>query len=257
MLDVRNASAKYPGGPWLFRDLTLNLADGEICAVLGPNGTGKTTFLKAILGIAPVTGGDIERPLRIGHVPQSLEVMFSFSVLDMVLMGRAAGIGLFAAPSRADRAAAEDALADVGMEAFRDRRFSSLSGGERQLVLLARAIAGGADLILLDEATAALDLANEEKVLSVLEYLKDRGATILMTTHDPEHALRLADKVLMMFAGGAYRFGSVSSVLTDANLTELYGVPLRRIEVDTPAGARAVIAKLPGVSLNPATGESA
>lgn len=257
MLEVQNASARYPGGPWLFRNLTLSLVDGEICAVLGPNGTGKTTLLKAILGIAPIVSGNIERPARIGHVPQSLEVLFSFSVLDMVLMGRAAGVGLFAAPSRADRAAAEAALRDVGMESFRDRRFSSLSGGERQLVLLARAIAGEAELILLDEATAALDLANEEKVLCVLEYLKERGATILMTTHDPEHALRLADKALMMFAGGDFRFGAVSEVLTDANLTELYGVPLRRIEVDTPAGARAVIAKLPGVSLKPATGERA
>lgn len=219
--------------------------------ILGPNGTGKTTLLKTILGVQDLAEGHIDRPAQVGHVPQNLEVLFDFSVLDIVLMGAASNNrGIFASPKPKDYKAAEAALAQTGMSNFADRTFSSLSGGERQLVLLARAIASGASLILLDEPTAALDLANEEKVLSMLARLKAEGVTLLMSTHNPEHALRLADSVLLMKNNGSYCFGPAAEWLTDEALSDLYGVPLTRVDIDSPSGPLALLAKTNNIAVH-------
>jgi iron complex transport system ATP-binding protein len=177
-------------------------------------------------------------------VPQSLGVLFDFSVIDMVLMGQASRIGFFRSPGRRDRQTAARALAEVGMSAFARHAFGTLSGGERQLVLLARALAGDAELVFLDEPTAGLDLANEARVLRTVADLKRRGTTIVMTTHDPDHAVQLADSVLLMQGRHGHRFGSAEECLTDAVLSRLYGVPLQRIDIDTQAGRRSVLAKL-------------
>lgn len=245
MINIANAGARYSRGRWLFRQLTLNVSKGEMCVILGPNGTGKTTLLKTILGVNNLAEGHIDRPAHIGHVPQNLEVLFDFSVLDIVLMGSASkNPGLFSSPSAGDYSAAEAALADVNMSPFSDQAFSSLSGGERQLVLLARAIASGSNVILLDEPTAALDLANEEKVLSTLARLKAGGATLLMSTHNPEHAMRLADSVLLMKQDGSHRCGSADKWLTDEALSDLYGVPLTRVDIDSPSGPLTLLAKV-------------
>ncbi len=240
-----DASARFPGGPWLFRHLTLDIHAGELVVILGPNGTGKTTLLKTLMGLEKLSEGSVERPQRIGHVPQSLEVLFDFSVLDIVLMGAAAANrGLFATPSPENYRAADAALEQVEMTSFRERVFASLSGGERQLILLARAIAGGARLILLDEPTAALDLGNEEKVLDMLARLRRSGITLLMSTHNPEHALRLADRILLLSRDGGYQFGTVDEILTDRTLSALYGVPLARIDIELADGLLPVIARL-------------
>lgn len=244
MLEVQGAGIQLNGRGWLFRNLSFNVRRGTLCAILGPNGCGKTTLLRSLQGMTALTEGSIQRPAHLGHVPQRLDVLFDFSVEDMVLMGRARRVGLFGAPGRHDRAAAEAALAEVGMSAFAKRPFATLSGGERQLVLLARALAGGAELILLDEPTAALDLANDARVMTVLADLKARGTTILMTTHDPDQAVQLADSVLLLGGPDGHRFGPSDECLDDAALTRLYGVPLRRIEVDTPEGRRNVLIKL-------------
>lgn len=243
MLEVCSAGVHVAGSGWLFRDLSFNVQAGSLCAVLGPNGSGKTTLLKALMGTQKLTEGTIQRPLNLGHVPQSLAVLFDFSVQDMVLMGRANRIGLFGAPNKRDYAAAREALRKVGMSHCADRSFGTLSGGERQLVLLARALAGGADLVFLDEPTAALDLANEALVLSMLAELKALGTTLLMTTHDPDHAMQLADSVLLL-GGNEHQFGRPSECLTDQALSRLYGVALQRVNIDTAEGPRSVLAKL-------------
>jgi len=255
MIKLSGASVRYAGGPWLFRNLDVQIEAGETVVLLGPNGTGKTTLLKIIMGLEALTEGRVECPGRVGHVPQSLNVLFEFSVLDIVVMGAAAASkGLFVTPGPADYQSAEAALIQVDMGEFRDRVFASLSGGERQLVLLARAIASGAGLILLDEPTAALDLANEEKVLAMLERLRSSGITLLMSTHNPEHALRLADRVLLLGRDGNYQFGSVDETLTDRSLSDLYGVPLSRIQIESDQGPLAIIARVQ--RLENAPGES-
>lgn len=244
MLEVYDVGVQLPGAGWLFRNLSFAMRPAKLCAILGPNGNGKTTLLKTLLGVQKLSEGRIERPANVGYVPQNLSVLFDFSVNDMVLMGRATRIGFFASPSRSDRQAAASALAEVGMSAFAQHSFSTLSGGQQQLVLLARALAGDAELVLLDEPTAGLDLANEARVLETVGALKQRGTTIVMTTHDPDHAMQLADNVLLMEGRYGQRFGATEDYLTDETLTRLYGIPLQRIDIETPTGPRSVLAKL-------------
>jgi len=247
VLEISNAGFHYPANNWLFRDLSFKLEEGQLCAILGPNGCGKSTLLKAILNVQVLIEGQIKRPKKMGHVPQQLEIPFDFKVIDMVLMGRVSHLGTFATPTKLDYEAAAIALNEIGMADFSDRIFRSLSGGEQQLVLIARAIAGEADLILLDEPTASLDLANEVKVLNVLQALKNNGTTILMTTHDPEHALHLAEKVLLIKPSGNCQFGDADKILSDSVLSDLYGVPLRSINVTTPEGSTTVMVKFDGI----------
>jgi len=242
---MHNAAMRYSGGSWLFRNLSFRLEKGETCVLLGPNGTGKTSLMKCMLGSQSLEQGTMQRPATLAHVPQSLEPVFDFSVLDVVLMGATSQRSrrLFASPKRDDYERAHDALAQVGMDAFAQRSFGSLSGGERQLALLARAVATGSGLVLLDEPTAALDLGNEERVLAMLEILKCQGTTLFMSSHNPEHALRIADRVLLMFRDGSYIFDRTSNCLTDANLTRLYGVPLTVREYGDGDGLHATVAR--------------
>lgn len=245
MLDVHKAALRYPDGDWLFRDLSFRLDKGETCVLLGPNGTGKTSLMKCMLGSRPLDQGTIQRPETLAHVPQSLEPVFDFSVLDVVLMGATSRRSrrLFTSPRRTDYDRARDALAQVGLDAFALRSFGSLSGGERQLALLARAVASGSGLILLDEPTAALDLGNEERVLAMLEVLKGRGTTLFMSSHNPEHALRIADRVLLMYRDGSGIFARTSDCLNDTNLSLLYGVPLTVCEYRDEEGLHATVAR--------------
>ena len=228
MLELHNASLRYQDGPWLFRGLSFRLDAGASCVLLGPNGTGKTSLMKAILGTCRLNAGSVMSTVTPAHVPQSLDPVFDFSVRDIVLMGATArhGSRLLSRPRAADYRRTDDALEQVGLAGFAARTFGSLSGGERQLALLARAVATGSSLIILDEPTAALDLANEERVLTMLETLKAGGATLLMSSHTPDHALRLADRVLMLHRDGSFRFGSARECLRDEELTRLYGISL-------------------------------
>ncbi|PHS70708.1 MAG: ABC transporter ATP-binding protein [Methylophaga sp.] len=247
VLKVTNAGFHYSNSEWLFRNLSFQVREGELCAILGPNGCGKSTLLKALLHVQPLIEGQIKGPERIGHVPQQLEIPFDFKVIDMVLMGRVSHLGTFATPTKKDYEVAVKALNEIGMAYFSDRIFKSLSGGERQLVLIARAIAGESDLILLDEPTASLDLANEIKVLNVLQKLKKNGVTILMTTHDPEHAFHIAETVLLIKPIGNCQFGLAKEILTDSILSELYNVPIRSIKVVSPEESVTVLIKYDGI----------
>jgi len=245
VLEVHDAALRYSGGPWLFQNLSFKLADGESCVMLGPNGTGKTTLMRAILGNIRLDVGRVLRTVQPAHVPQRLEPVFDFSVRDIVLMGATARQGrrLLSRPRLEDYDRADEALDRVGLAAFAQRSFGSLSGGERQLVLVARAVATGSKLIILDEPTAALDLGNEERVLSMLEALKKSGATLLMSSHTPDHALRIADRVLMLYRDGSYTFGSTQHCLTDECLTRLYGLELTVREYEDTEGLHATVAR--------------
>lgn len=246
VLSVHDGGFGYAPGRLLFHDLNISLKPGEVGVVLGPNGTGKTSLIRCILGEARLLHGALQRPTHIGHVPQSLALLFDFNARDIVAMGLVRDIGLFASPGPAEWRKAEAALDQVGMSDFAGRGFTSLSGGEKQLVLMARAIVGGNRLLLLDEPTAALDLANQDRVLDVLFRLRAEGeTTILMTTHDPQHALGLADRVLLMSRDGTSAFGDADALLTEEKLSRLYGVPIRRYQTDVDGQAETVLAPLP------------
>jgi iron complex transport system ATP-binding protein len=220
----------YLSGRWVFRDYAATIPKGCVFAVLGPNGRGKTTLLKVLLGTEKPSAGMVELNGQAAFVPQLFQVAFDYSVLDMVLMGRARRIGLFARPGRPDEAAAQAALDRVGMAHLAGQSFHRLSGGQRQLVILARALAAEADILVMDEPTSALDLANQSLVLERIRRLSgEDGLTVVLTTHHPHHALAVADHALLMLGEAEHTCGAAADVLNEANLLALYGLPLRRL----------------------------
>lgn len=225
-----NLGHAYVPGAWIFRRYAAAIPKGSICAVLGPNGRGKTTLLKALLGLQRPTEGRVSLTGGRAFVPQLFSVTFSYSVLQMVLMGRAGKIGLFSQPSRADERMAMRALERFELAELAHRPFDALSGGQRQLVIVARALVAEADILVLDEPTSALDLKNQALMLAWMRRLSaEDGLTVLFTTHHPHHALAVADNVLLMQETERYVFGPAGDVLTETALERLYGVPIRRI----------------------------
>lgn len=231
MIGLSAAGVRY-GARWIFRRLDLELPLGRSLAVLGPNGRGKTTLVRAMLGFVPLSEGTRSAPTVIGYVPQAIGRDIAYRVRHLVAMGRVARRGLFALPSSEDRHAAEAALERVGIAALGDKSFDRLSGGERQLVLLARAIATGAEVLVLDEPASALDLRNQDLFLSVVAQLRaDKQHAILFTTHLPQHAGALADDVLLLNGVEERLHGPAETLMTEENLTRLYGLPVRIVEV--------------------------
>lgn len=234
--------------------LDVALATGEVLALLGPNGGGKTTLLKTLLGLLAPKAGDVrldgralsarsirERARLIAYVPQTHIATFAFPVESVVLMGRTAHGNLFSRPSAHDRAVTSAALERFGIAELARRPYTNISGGERQLVLLARALAQEPQFIVLDEPTASLDFGNQGKVMSEIRALAKAGHGVLFTTHDPNHALRAADRAYLLRDGARIVEGAVQSVLTKTQLEALYRAP-----VETLIDADGRMAFLPG-----------
>ncbi len=244
-LEVRRLSFGYRGGQTVLHDVNLTAAVGSITAVLGPNGAGKSSLLHVLLGLHRPWGGEIRffgRPLSaydrrslsrtVGLVPQREHVPFAFRVEEYLLLGRSPHLGLLAQPTAADLEAVDAALSRLGIAHLRRREVASLSGGEHQLVLVARALVQGAAVMLLDEPTAHLDLGNKHHTLALLRGLAAEGRTIVLTTHDPHIAAYLADQVLLLRRGRLLFGGPPQEALTDERLSDLYGVPLRVVQVE-------------------------
>lgn len=240
-LAAEKLSFGYPGRT-IGRDVSLAVAPGEALALLGPNGGGKTTLLKTMLGLLRPHEGAVsldgrplvaltvaERARRIGYVPQVHVGAFAFAVRDMVLMGRTAYRGLFAGPTAADRHVVEARLAELGVSHLADQPYTMISGGERQLVLIARALAQEPKYVVLDEPTANLDFGNQGKVMRQIAALRRRGLGVLFTTHDPNQALRHADRVALLADDQLKLVGSPAEVLTPAAVQDLYGAPVEHL----------------------------
>jgi iron complex transport system ATP-binding protein len=237
-LEARDLAFGYPGQP-VGRDVSLSVGPGEVLCLLGPNGAGKTTLFRTLLGLLPTQAGAVlldGRPLagwrradiacRIAYVPQAHAAPFAYSVIEIVLMGRTAHLGAFARPSRADRATATDALATLGMLKLAQSEYVRISGGQRQLALIARALAQQAPLLVMDEPTASLDFGNQALVLRHLRLLRDRGLGIVLSTHHPDHAFATATSVALLHAGTVRALGGPEAVLTAGDLTATYGTPV-------------------------------
>jgi iron complex transport system ATP-binding protein len=234
-------------------DLDLALEDGEVLCVLGPNGSGKTTLFRTLLGlIAPlagqvtVNGASIETMPRarlareVAYVPQAATSYFDFTLEEVVLMGRTAHLGAFEAPRAHDRTVARESLDRMGIGALGSRPVTEVSGGERQLALIARALATEARALVMDEPTANLDFGNQARVLAQVAGLREAGVSILLTTHDPDHAFQVADRVLLLRGGRAITLARTGEALTAENLTRLYDIPVHVADVATPTGVRRV-----------------
>jgi iron complex transport system ATP-binding protein len=235
-------------------DVTLELASGEVLCLLGPNGSGKTTLFKTLLGLLPpqegmvlIDGRDASTLARdaiarqISYVPQAHGTFFPYTVRETVLMGRTAHLGLFSAPSARDHAATAAAIERMGITHLADAIYTQISGGERQLALIARALAQEARVVIMDEPTANLDFGNQVRVLERIHALAGEGIGVLLSTHDPDHAFLCADRVAMLHQGRLMACGAPVDVMTAENLRQLYGVEIVVTTVAlTPGGTRNV-----------------
>ena len=243
MVTIEHLGFKYRArGNWIFRDHTLRAEAGEIIAVIGPNGRGKTTLIKSILGLYRALEGKVLCDGTFAYVPQTTEASFPYCARDMVVMGLARQVRAFGSPGRTDYNKADLALAKLGMAGFADRPLNQLSGGQRQLVLIARALVSDAEVMVLDEPATGLDFSNQKTILAVLrELARDDGITILFTTHMPQHAQVIADKVLLMRDVDRYDFGPAAKVLDEANLSTLYGIDIRSLDFDHKGSLHKVL----------------
>jgi iron complex transport system ATP-binding protein len=251
LLAFRDVSFGYDPCRDALSHLTLEVPAGSVMAILGPNGAGKTTLLHTALGRLPPRAGQVVldgRPLaqytrreigqRMGLVPQNERIPFEYSLWDYALFGRTPYLHPLEMPGETDRQAALQALAQVGLDEMAPRSVNSLSGGERQMAMLARALAQQPRLLLLDEPTSHLDLSNKGRLLHLLRRLSAEGVTILLTTHEPEVAAMIATHLVLMRKGQVLHAGLLAEVLTTTNLSACYGVPVEVLALD---GRRLVL----------------
>jgi iron complex transport system ATP-binding protein len=232
-LEARALSIGYRGR-LVGRDISLGLQPGEVLCLLGPNGAGKTTLFRTLLGLQPPLGGIVlidgvplagmppaEIARRLAYVPQAHVTEFSYSVLDVVLMGRTARLKPFAGPGAADERVARDKLAALGIAELAEHDYTRISGGQRQLALIARALAQEAPILVLDEPTASLDFGNQAMVLARIRALAGQGFGIVLSTHDPDHALMVATRVAIIADGGLRAIGPPEEVVTAEMLSAI------------------------------------
>ena len=239
MLEVSDLAFGFPGRT-IGRGVSFGVARGEVLCVLGPNGGGKTTLFRTLLGLLkPHSGvirleqqdlqglsrGEIAR--RIGYVPQGHTAYFAFTVREFVLMGRTAHVGAFSRPSHHDVEIAARALESLGIAQLADRPVTEISGGERQLALVARALAQQPKLLVLDEPTASLDFGNQVRVLERISALARSGIAILFSSHEPDHAFLCAQRALLLGEGRVLGIGAPREVIRADTLERLYGVSVQ------------------------------
>jgi len=246
----------------LATEIALAVPRGGIVCLLGPNGSGKTTLFKTLLGLLPPLAGDVLidgtalhrlSPLAIArmiaYVPQTQGPIFPYTAQEIVLMGRTAQVGLFSAPSIADHQAVDDAMERMQITQLAGQTFTTLSGGQRQLVLIARALAQETPLIILDEPTASLDFGHQIEVLNCIRELANANLGLIISTHNPDHAFAIADQVVLIDQRGVSPARTAVEQLTAERLSALYGHPIEVFRL--PDGRRLCMSAADPSVLNP------
>jgi len=246
LLAFQNVKFAYRhNGKTIMSDVSVDIKPGSVMAILGPNGAGKTTLLKLALGRLQPQEGQIllngkalesysrrELGRWIGLVPQGEHLPYDYSLMEYVVLGRAPYLKPLEMPGEADCQAAKQALEKVGLGAYHLRPVTRLSGGEQQMVLVARALAQQPKLLLLDEPTAHLDLKNKYRLIELLRKLVSQGVTILFTTHEPEIASILATDLVLIRDGHIIHTGTLDDTLTGDRLSDAYQMPVKVVKVD-------------------------
>ncbi len=239
-LEVSGATFSYDGKRNIFNDISFTVDKGEVFCILGPNGTGKSTLLRCLCNLYKLSNGRITvdghdivsmnqamLARKIGFIPQIHTPTFPYSVLDVVLMGRAPHLNMLAMPSEKDYRIAEDAIKTVNIEYIRDMPYTELSGGQMQMVLFARVLAQEPEILLLDEPTSHLDVANQIHTIEIVKKLADKGLSLIMTSHFPDHAFISSNKVGIMKGGSFIAMGNADDVITEENLKKAYGADIK------------------------------
>ena len=244
--EVKNITYRYPSGDRKVLDrASLTLREGEILCILGPNGAGKTTLMNCMAGLLKTEEGEIslcgrnisrmkekEIAKLVGYVPQIHTPAFDYRVLDFVLMGRAPKIGTFGRPGAEDERLCMEVLRSMNIDYLAEKSYMNISGGERQQVLIARAIVQEPKAILFDEPTAHLDYGNQQRVLKRVRKMAEEGFSVIITTHNPDHALLLGDKAAIVSKDGSILQGSCREIITEETLKRVYDIDLKLMWIE-------------------------
>jgi iron complex transport system ATP-binding protein len=256
-IEANGVSFSYTRDAPLLNGISFSLSPGDILTLLGPNGSGKSTLLDCLCGILPIGAGRVsvngadcssfsaaELARQVGYVPQTHMPAFNFPVRDYVVMGRAPHLGLFQTPGRREYEIADATLESLGIAYLADKLYSRISGGERQQVRIARVLTQTPGVILLDEPTNHLDYGNQIKILRLVADLSERGITVVLTTHMPEHPILLDGMVGILDGRGGFSTGSVAEIVSERALRDIYRVDLRLVYIEELGRLACVTGKL-------------
>lgn len=253
-LEIDGATFSYDGRRNIFENISFSVGPGEVFCILGPNGTGKSTLLRCLCNLYRLKSGVIkidDQPIgsygtaglakKIGFIPQIHTPTFPYTVLQIVLMGRTPHLNMIATPSEEDYRIAEQAIKDVNIEDIKDKPYTELSGGQMQMVLMARVLAQEPEIMLLDEPTSHLDVGNQMHTLEMVNRLSKRGLSLVMTSHYPDHTFLSSHRVGIMKDRQFIAMGHPDEVVTDRNMEEIYGVGMRVVYLDGAINRKIVV----------------
>ncbi len=245
LLEINNVEFSYNKKKKIFEDISFSIDEGDILCILGPNGAGKSTLIKCINGLLKLNKGDIlfkgknitmmdndELAKKMGYIPQTHSSTFAFRVIDIVLLGRVPHLGLTESPGENDYKIAEKAMENLGITHLKDKLYNEISGGERQLVIMARVLTQQPEVLLLDEPTSHLDFGNQIRTLGIINKLSKNGLSVIMTSHYPDHAFISSNKVVIMNKGTLMAVGSPEDVVTEENMRNAYEIDVRIMDVE-------------------------
>ncbi|MGZ7107572.1 MAG: ABC transporter ATP-binding protein [Methanobacterium sp.] len=245
LMEMIEGTFSYNGNDNIFEDINFEVEKGDVFCILGANGTGKTTLIKCLNGLMKLNSGKVllndqdiysfsrsQIAKNVGYIPQMHNSTFPFTILDVVLMGRAPHIDTFSSPSRKDIKMAEDSLKSLNIYHMKDKPYTEISGGEQQLVFIARVLTQEPSVLLLDEPTSHLDFGNQIRTLNIIEKLANNGLSVIMSSHFPDHAFISANKVAIIKGTEFIDIGTPEDVITEENMEKAYGIKVKIVDMD-------------------------
>lgn len=239
-LEVSKGFFKFKNTDYILKDINFSLEEGDILSVLGPNGVGKTTLIKCLTGLLKWTRGETflegknissikenEIWSKISYIPQKRNFSFPYTGLEMVLFGSTSSLNIFERPGKKERIRAKEVMKMIGIDHLSNKNANEMSGGELQMLLIARSLVKDPKIIILDEPESGLDYKNQLIILNLIKKLSERGVIIVMNTHYPEHALKISNKCLLLNYDKIYKFGNTREVLNRKNLKKSFSVDVK------------------------------